>query len=414
MLELELPDLRNGYLQVVDAVRSRGRETSPRGQRTVEVSPAVLIFVNPADVIPVGIGRKLRLEIGAAESAQLIGGVSDAAQLIAITPHFKTFVEDDDRLRGAYGPRTFDQFPRVVQLLQRDPDSRQAGVMLWRPWDLARPCKDVPCTVQLQFLIRAGKLNMIVQMRSNDVFWGLAYDAWVFANVQRALAYALAIDVGTYTHHAASLHIYVDRDAAALAALHPADGTAPPPLLAPPGRDRADSGSRAEDRWARVSRWARQAVGVFRRIGNERGAELDLPASVAWYRDRLRPFWSDGILCPSCRYVLPRREPHFSDYNQDDHQRRCRRCSALAHRDLTPDDYEELWAQQNGACAICRRSDRALVIDHDHASGETRGLLCRQCNVAVGLLRDDAVTADQIARYLSAPPARNLPGRDHG
>jgi thymidylate synthase len=57
-------------------------------------------------------------------------------------------------------------------------------------YDQRRTC-DVPCTLTLQFLIRQGRLDMIVNMRSNDLLWGFSYDITQFAFVQRLLAMCL-------------------------------------------------------------------------------------------------------------------------------------------------------------------------------------------------------------------------------
>jgi len=56
---------------------------------------------------------------------------------------------------------------------------------------------------------------------------------------------------------------------------------------------------------------------------------------------------------------------------------------------LTIDEYDQMVAQQGDVCAICREPPPArqrLAVDHDHTSGAVRGLLCRQCNMALGLL----------------------------
>jgi hypothetical protein len=55
-------------------------------------------------------------------------------------------------------------------------------------------------------------------------------------------------------------------------------------------------------------------------------------------------------------------------------------------------EYEQLLEQQAGLCAICGRpprSRRVLDVDHDHLTGIVRGLLCGNCNRAVGLLDDN-------------------------
>lgn len=78
---------------------------------------------------------------------------------------------------------------------------------------------------------------------------------------------------------------------------------------------------------------------------------------------------------------------------------------------LTQAEHAAFLHKQNHACAICltpfpadpiadRRTQRRIYVDHDHASGLVRGLLCPGCNTAVGLMKDDPATAERIASYL--------------
>jgi hypothetical protein len=46
--------------------------------------------------------------------------------------------------------------------------------------------------------------------------------------------------------------------------------------------------------------------------------------------------------------------------------------------------------------------DFELTVDHDHRTGEVRGLLCNLCNVALGVLRDDTRTARALIAYLES------------
>ena len=80
---------------------------------------------------------------------------------------------------------------------------------------------------------------------------------------------------------------------------------------------------------------------------------------------------------------------------------------------LEPGDYGRLYLAQGQLCAICRRAtgaSRKLSVDHDHATGYVRGLLCRPCNTTLGHLRDDPEAALRIYRYLNEPPAHTVIG----
>ena len=70
---------------------------------------------------------------------------------------------------------------------------------------------------------------------------------------------------------------------------------------------------------------------------------------------------------------------------------------------ITEDEYWERFENQRGVCKICKRPQkdgRKLAVDHDHLTGEIRGLLCYKCNTAAGLIDDDPVLAEQLMLYL--------------
>lgn len=63
-------------------------------------------------------------------------------------------------------------------------------------------------------------------------------------------------------------------------------------------------------------------------------------------------------------------------------------------------DYDRILAEQGGLCAGCHKVAPAHV-DHDHETGKVRGLLCFNCNQALGNLRDDLQVIDSLGTYLS-------------
>ena len=88
---------------------------------------------------------------------------------------------------------------------------------------------------------------------------------------------------------------------------------------------------------------------------------------------------------------------------------------------ITQADYEELRRQQNECCAICHRhetnvprsnykkkdgSTTCLHVDHCHATGQVRGLLCFNCNALLGKCRPDTTILEEAINYLRTKDER--------
>lgn len=73
---------------------------------------------------------------------------------------------------------------------------------------------------------------------------------------------------------------------------------------------------------------------------------------------------------------------------------------------ITLDDYDKMVADRGGACDICGcvptedTHKKSLCVDHDHETGEIRGLLCSACNAAIGLFKDDPAVLSKAIAYL--------------
>lgn len=67
---------------------------------------------------------------------------------------------------------------------------------------------------------------------------------------------------------------------------------------------------------------------------------------------------------------------------------------------LTLEDYERMYDEQNGKCYICNSNEKILHIDHNHNTNVVRKLLCKKCNLAIGLAKEDVKVLENMIKYL--------------
>ena len=120
--------------------------------------------------------------------------------------------------------------------------------------------------------------------------------------------------------------------------------------------------------------------------------------------------------CSKCQIEKP-----FTEFNKrndgqssDGVRHKCKDCYSFARiyekYKLTEVEYKQMLADQNGGCKICFKTEstkdgrygrtRTLSVDHCHKTGKIRGLLCENCNRALGLLNDSEELIQRSSLYL--------------
>lgn len=107
-----------------------------------------------------------------------------------------------------------------------------------------------------------------------------------------------------------------------------------------------------------------------------------------------------GRDCPECKRL---RTQEWMRNNPKRYRRIARAKELRASYGLSRERYEQMLTAQDGKCAICEQppDGKELCVDHCHASGEIRGLLCGPCNRGLGAFRDDVTALRQAIAYLS-------------
>lgn len=93
---------------------------------------------------------------------------------------------------------------------------------------------------------------------------------------------------------------------------------------------------------------------------------------------------------------------NWSKSNPELREKNTRKYHLRTKYKITTEDYDKLLLLQNNSCAICLRENKEkyLSIDHCHKTGVIRGLLCRNCNLALGYLNDDIELFNNAINYL--------------
>lgn len=133
--------------------------------------------------------------------------------------------------------------------------------------------------------------------------------------------------------------------------------------------------------------------------------------------------------CPRCKRALPATTDYFGPSQLKRGTGYCRECQNTVNREwhrsdagrrhahamklkrfynLTLEQYDAMLEKQGGVCGICgkpetmvlRNNVSMLTVDHDHVTGQIRGLLCHRCNRGIGLFRDDPEHLRTAAAWL--------------
>lgn len=118
-----------------------------------------------------------------------------------------------------------------------------------------------------------------------------------------------------------------------------------------------------------------------------------------------RPYFAKG-LCSRC-YEQQRRKHDPARKNA--HNRKFTRANPDKVREyqrryaygLEPAQFDSMVAEQEGRCAVCERV-KPLCVDHCHETGHVRALVCKVCNIAIGVAESCPNFASNLLAYVTA------------
>lgn len=181
---------------------------------TKELTNVIIELTDINNDIITSKGKMPSIKYLLAENIWYAYGSNDVNFISKFAKYWKQISDDGQTSNSAYGyimryKHGFNQILKIVTLLNKDRNTRRACIIINDANENVDTTKDEQCTMYLQFLIRDDKLHLTVNMRSNDVIYGLPYDIPAFIAIQKFVARLIGIGFGTYTHIATSMHYYL-------------------------------------------------------------------------------------------------------------------------------------------------------------------------------------------------------------
>ena len=214
--ERSFESVDEAVLMLTHLIETEGKRVSPRGLLTREIRNVVFTIANPRKRLVWNPARRWSPFLAVGEFLWHLAGERDASHIAYYAPNWSQFSTGGIIRSSCYGYKMFEpgadgisQWDHIRSLLESDSQTRRAVInLLDAESDLLLDAVDIACASSMQFLLRDGRLDMTVYMRSNDAIWGLPYDCFTFTMLQEMLACQLGCELGEYVHFAASLHVY--------------------------------------------------------------------------------------------------------------------------------------------------------------------------------------------------------------
>lgn len=200
-------------------------QVSPRGMKTKEILSVTTTyqlsklsddkFIFPFLFTP---GRFVPIHFHLYENLWILTGSQTVKDLSYYLNNMKQFSDDGVVFNAPYGYRLFvnkgDQVRKLLELFEKDIDTRRGVLEIWDTSDLLKESKDIPCNDLIFVKIRDYILHFAIMNRSNDIHLGLGTNALQFSFIARLIFNCLKdkynLQKIQMLHYSDSLHLYLE------------------------------------------------------------------------------------------------------------------------------------------------------------------------------------------------------------
>ena len=124
---------------------------------------------------------------------------------------------------------------------------------------------------------------------------------------------------------------------------------------------------------------------------------------VCGVEKNISDFYNGRKDCKDCKNAAARKKWLENTEASDRYKKRARERAKERRYGITQTEFDQMLIDQKNRCAICNskfKNSKSTHIDHCHDSSKVRGLLCGNCNLAIGQFNDNADLMENAIKYL--------------
>ena len=213
MISIFADDATDAFQQICEQLTIDGQTRKTRnGQEMVELMDVIVEIEQPTKRIVSTLDRNFPVKCAKREFLWYMTHDNRVDLIGKYLPFWKECSDDCEHVNSNYGAVWYEQIQHIIErlktALKEEESDRRATIAIYDKSFANYHGKDMPCTLNVTLNVRDNKLYMSNTMRSNDVVTGFCIDVFTWTCLQELIANELGVEVGTYTHHAVSMHVY--------------------------------------------------------------------------------------------------------------------------------------------------------------------------------------------------------------
>lgn len=206
-------DSNGEYVASVSDPTSVGSMFGNKVRDFFEVKGVSFVLRNPKNRLIASKVRKISFGFSIANFIWLLSGENTVDRILPYNNKGAVFSSNGLYYEAAFGDRIFGTYKlweHAKSILNLDPTTRRAEIPLFFQTDLINRHKDTPCADNIQLMIRNGRLDFFLNMRSQSAYSVFPYDLFLFTMLHEFFSLEMNLPLGNFYYYCKSFHYYLE------------------------------------------------------------------------------------------------------------------------------------------------------------------------------------------------------------